>query len=112
MGILQSTNLAVRFLLELCALVALGYWGFQTGEGIVMKVVLGIGAPFLDAILWGTFGSPKAKIKLSLPFHIFLEFIVLGLPAIALYVSGRPQLAWIYGICVVINRLFMLVWKQ
>jgi hypothetical protein len=33
MLIVQSLNLAVRFLLEICALTALGYWGFKTGNG-------------------------------------------------------------------------------
>jgi hypothetical protein len=112
MRILQNTNLALRFILELCTLIALGYWGFHAWDGINMKIVLGIGAPVLNAILWGAFGAPKSKVKLSLPFHILLELIVFGIPAVALYVSGKPQLAWIYGICVVINRLLMVVWKQ
>ena len=41
--ILLVINLALRFLLEVCALGFLGYWGFQSGQGILMKFVLGIG---------------------------------------------------------------------
>ena len=29
---MKAINLGVRFLLELCALAALGYWGFVTGQ--------------------------------------------------------------------------------
>ena len=29
--VIKAANLALRFLLELCALGALGYWGFKTG---------------------------------------------------------------------------------
>ena len=110
--ILQNINLAIRFLLELCAIASLAYWGFVTGKGAVAKFFLGIGAPVLLAVIWGVFGSPKAKIKLSLPLQLFLELIVFGIPALALYTAGKPQLAWIYGICVVLNRILMFIWKQ
>ena len=33
MIVLKYANLALAFLLELCALAALGYWGFVTGGG-------------------------------------------------------------------------------
>src|SRR5215211_3227281 len=45
----KFVNLALRFLLELCALVALGYWSFKGGGGPIMKLALGIGAPLLAA---------------------------------------------------------------
>jgi hypothetical protein len=112
MAILHYINLAFRFLLEICALIALGYWGFLIGKGNEMKILLGIGFPILNGLIWGGFGSPNAKVKLSMPLHILLELIVFGIPAIALYAAGKPQIAWIYGICVVINRLLMFVWKQ
>lgn len=112
MVILQSLNLVIRFLLELCGLGALGYWGFRTGNGIAMKIALATATPILFAVVWGIFGSPKSIVKLSVILHIFLELIVFGLPAIALFSAGKHQLAWIYGICVVVNRIFMVIWKQ
>jgi Protein of unknown function (DUF2568) len=45
MELIKGANLPLRFLLELCALGALGYWGFKTGGALVAKVGLGIGAP-------------------------------------------------------------------
>lgn len=111
MMILQYINLAFRFLLELCALAAVGYWGYQTGNGM-MEWVLGIGAPICVAMIWGVFGSPKATIVVPTTLHVFIEIIVFGIPAIALYMAGKSQLAWIYGICVVVNRLLMFLWKQ
>ena len=111
MLILQNINLAVRFLLEICALAAVGYWGFQTGNGM-MKWVLGIGAPIFLAMIWGVFGSPKAMIVVPTILHFFIEIIVFGIPVLALCAAGKSQLAWIYGICVVINRLLMFLWKQ
>ena len=52
MTVIQSANLALRFILELCALAALGYWGFQTGQNLFVKIVLAIGAPLLAAYDW------------------------------------------------------------
>jgi Protein of unknown function (DUF2568) len=40
--VIKTANVALRFLLELCILVALGYWGFQTGQGQLAKIALGI----------------------------------------------------------------------
>lgn len=40
---IKGANLALRFLLELCALIALAYWGFETGSGAIAKFALGIG---------------------------------------------------------------------
>ena len=37
-------NLVVRFVLELCALAALCYWGFWAGDGPLVGLVLGLGA--------------------------------------------------------------------
>ncbi len=39
--LIKGANLALRFLLELCALGALGYWGFKTGGGLAAKIGLG-----------------------------------------------------------------------
>ncbi len=109
---IKEVNLALRFLLELCALYALGYWGFQNGNGTIMKCVWGIFIPLLIAIVWGIFGSPKAPIQLPKTFHFLLELGIFGLPAIALYIADKPILACIYLLLVVINRILMYRWEQ
>lgn len=48
---IHATLLGVRFVLELCAVCALGYWGLQTGQNGLMKILLGLGAPLLAAIV-------------------------------------------------------------
>jgi hypothetical protein len=60
MELIKGANLLLRFLLELFALGALGYWGLKTGSATITKVVLGCGAPVVAAVLWGTFVSPRA----------------------------------------------------
>ena len=50
-GASRWANLTLAFVLELCALGALGYWGARTGGGPVTNTALGIGAPLLAAVL-------------------------------------------------------------
>jgi len=112
MMIIKSLNLSLRFLLELFALAAIGYWGFITGKGIIMKSVLGIGLPLVLAVVWGIFGSPKALIKLPTSLHLLIEVVIFVLPTVALYTVGKVNLAWGYGLVAVINRTLMFLWKQ
>ena len=112
MEILKGINLSVRFLLELCLLAAVGYWGFKTGSGWVMKVLLGIGLPILIAVLWGLFVAPRAMYPLSGVPHLVLALILLGSGAVALFASGKSSLGWVYGIIVIVNQVLLILWKQ
>lgn len=112
MDILKTGNLAVRFLTEIFALLALGYWGFQVEKGLAVKIVLGIGAPLLAAVIWGTFGSPAAPYPLEGMMRLLLEFILLGSAVLALRFSGHSTLAFVFGFVVIINKLFMFAWGQ
>ena len=49
--VIKGANLLLRFLLELCALGALGYWGFTTGSATITKVALAVGAPLVAAVV-------------------------------------------------------------
>ena len=112
MDILKGLNLLLRFLLELCMYASVGYWGFKTHEGWIMKLTFGIGLPVLMAVLWGVFLSPKATRPLrGLPREI-LELILLGSGAIALLASGKANLACIYLAVLLINKVLLVVWKQ
>ncbi|HET7856426.1 MAG TPA: YrdB family protein [Gaiellaceae bacterium] len=84
--------LAVRFAVEIAALVALGYWGFETADG-VLGVALGVGAAFLAAVAWGTFVSPKASVKLPGPLRLAVELAIFAAAAIALAAAGQDGLA-------------------
>jgi hypothetical protein len=53
-------NLALRFLLELAALFALGVWGRSLSSGFMGSVWM-IVAPLLAAAAWGTFRTPEDR---------------------------------------------------
>ena len=112
LSIILHANLLVRFLLELCALASLGYWGFQTGTGPLAKFGLGIGAPLIAALIWGTFVSPRAAIPVHGIWHLLLEIAVFGAAAAALYAAGHPSLSMAFILIAVTNRVLMFIWQQ
>ena len=101
-------NLALRFLLELAALLAIGYWGFSQHSG-VWRFIFGIGGPVLAAALWGTFAVPddpsrsgEAPVPVPGVLRLVLELALFGFAAWALYDAGSPALGLILvGITVV-----------
>jgi hypothetical protein len=107
--LIRGANLALRFLLELCALGALGYWGFKTGGGLIAKIGLGIGAPLIAAVVWGTFLSPQAPVRLSGLLVLILQALVFGSAAAGLVATGHRTLALVF---VVINAALMYLWGQ
>ena len=109
---LKGINLAVRFLLELCMLAAVGYWGFKTQSGWGMRLMLGIGLPLLIAGVWGLFVAPKAIYPLSGIPHLVLSLILLGSGALASFTSGNPTLGWVYTIILIVNQVLLILWKQ
>ncbi len=112
MILLKSTNLALAFLLELCMLAAFGYWGFHTGESSVSRISLGLGAPLLAAIIWGTFLSPKAAVTVPGVIRFILQVIVFGAAVAVLFAAGRPTWAWVLGLLVVLNKILLYIWHQ
>lgn len=112
MEIIKGANLAMRFLLELCALAALCYWGFQTGRNTVTQLGLGIGAPLIAAVVWGAFVAPKASVSVPDIFRLLAELAVFGSAVAALIAAGQPRLALALALAYVVNRTLMVVWGQ
>ncbi len=111
MNALKLLNLAVRFLLELCMLAAVGYWGFKTHAGWWMKILFGIGLPVLIAALWGLFIAPRAVYPLHGASYLTMEMLLLFSGSAALFVSGRLTLGWAYTITLLVNRVLIFVWE-
>ena len=95
-------NLTLAFLLELCALAALVYWGFRVGGGPITKLVLGLGAPLLAAVLWGVFAAPRAPMSVPLA-RLAVQLVVFGSAAVALYATAHAALALTFAILVAVN---------
>lgn len=106
MNALRGVLLAVRLVLELAALVALGYWGFATAGNAVLDVILGLGAPLLAAVVWGLFVSPKARYGTPVRQALF-EALVFGAAILALIHAGQPWPALAFGATAVVDSILL-----
>lgn len=107
----KTANLAVRFLLELCALGVLGYWSFVVEGNPVAKLALGLGAPLLAAVVWGMFVAPKAAVSLDMPLRLVPEALVFGSAVAALFATGHPVPAVCLAMLATVNRALVLAWE-
>ena len=101
--ILKNANLTLSFLLELCVLVALGYWGLQTGQGTIAQIGLGIGAPLVAVVVWALFGAPKSAWRLQGPWLLILRVVFFGSAAMALFIAGQHVVSMAFALVFVLN---------
>lgn len=111
MMIAYAINMGLRFVLELCMLAALGYWGFQLEQSWLIRIAAGIGLPLLAATVWGFFIAPKAVSRLAEPWRFGLEIVLFGLSATALWLAERPSLAILLIVLFLITRILMMAWQ-
>ena len=104
----HPVNLALRFILELTALFALGYWGWTQHTGparIIWTIIL----PLVAAVLWGVFrvdGDPgPAPVRIPGALRLLLEGLVFGAGIWAFYAAGQGTWALIFGVVVLLHYL-------
>lgn len=110
----HPANLALRFLLELAALVGLGMWGWSMTDGW-FRVALAVAMPVVGAALWGTFAVPEdpsrsgnAPVPTRGWVRLILELAVLGLGSAGFAWSGHRVLAGILGFLVTMHYLLSM----
>jgi hypothetical protein len=108
---MKAANLMLAFLLELCALAALGYWGFHTGMGIG-KFILAVGAPVVFAIIWAIAIAPKSVLRLPGPLSFILGVALLLLTDGLLAAAGAAVLAVAFAIVILLNAALRYIWHQ
>jgi hypothetical protein len=109
---MKIANLGLRFLLELCALAALGYWGYHVVQGELARLVLCIAAPTLFAILWGLFAAHKAKFPPPRPWKALVGFLLLECGAVCLALGGQLELAAAFALLIATNTATLELSKR
>jgi len=99
-------NLIFRFILELCALIAIGIWGWEQSDGL-FRFVLSIGIPIILAAIWGVFAVPDdpsrsgaAPVIVSGIVRLAIELAIFSFAIWALQDVCYLKLSWIFGIIV------------
>ncbi|MBA2394912.1 MAG: YrdB family protein [Ktedonobacteraceae bacterium] len=108
----KNANLALAFFLELGVLVALGYWGFHTGQGMLAHLGLGIGAPALAVVVWALFGAPRSVWHLHGIQFLILRVLFFGSAVVALFAASQPILSVVFALACAINLTLVYAWKQ
>lgn len=103
-------NLALRFILEIAALIALGYWGWMANEG-VLRYALAISLPIAAAVLWATFrvtgeaGADQPIFAVPGVVRLLMEVAFFSFAVWGLYQAGAASTAWILGGIVLVHYL-------
>jgi hypothetical protein len=102
-------NLGLRFLLELAALVAFGFWGWSLAAGW-MRLPLTLAAPITAASMWGLFNVPgdrsrsgAAPIPVKGIVRLAVELAFFALAVWALAASDHASLGIILAVAVAIH---------
>ncbi len=102
-------NLALRFLLELVALFAVGYWGWHSGTG-AGRYLLAIGLPLIAAAVWAVFRVPgdasaSGNAPVAVPgwTRLLLELALFVCAAWGLFAAGARLPASIFAVVVVLH---------
>ncbi|MFL7869900.1 MAG: YrdB family protein [Anaerolineales bacterium] len=108
MSKLKWFNLALRALMETGIVLALAYWGYQIGNNLWTKVLLGIVAPLLGFGFWGAIDFHQAG-NMAEPLRLIEELVVSWLAAFALFVAGQPVLGWTLGLLSIVYHALVYI---
>jgi hypothetical protein len=109
--LLKSGNIVLRFLLELCVLAALAFWGATTSLRLPARIASAIVLPLIVAAVWALVVSPGARIDLG-PLRLVVELVIFAAGVAALLV--RNGSCWVFSLpsCTSSTRSAMTVWDQ
>lgn len=110
-SVIASTNLAIKFGLELAALALLAYWGAAAGTG-AWAVAFAVIAPAAMIGVWGTFAAPRSARRLAVAARIPFELAVFALAAAAGYAAGAVIPAITFAVVALVNALALTLFRQ
>ena len=104
-----NANDILRFILELWALVAYGYWGLNQDFGLLNYALMLI-LPIAVAAVWGIFAVPNdpsrsggAPVPVSGAVRLLLESLILGVAGLLMYLVGLLPISLIFVVLVIIH---------
>jgi hypothetical protein len=105
---LVASNLALRFLLELAGLAALGYVGFQLSDGPV-RWVTAVALPAVLAVVWALVVAPNATNGLAPSVRELIGSALLLAAALGLALAGQALPAMVFAALVLVNTVLLVV---
>lgn len=106
---MNPINLGLRFLLEMACLVGIGWaaWNLSTPPWQWLLVII---APLAAAAAWGVFAVPddpsrsgNAPVPVPGLVRLAVEFVVLGAGVAGFAFAGRPAIATVLAILLIVH---------
>jgi|SRR6188768_1414367 uncharacterized protein DUF2568 len=101
--------LAMRFFVEVLGIVAVAFWGWQTGPDGIGRIALAVGAAVALIVVWGFVVAPKADNPLRQQARDIIGTVLLLVAAAGLAAAGQPQLALVFAVVIVVDWLALVV---
>lgn len=105
----HPANLAIRFLLELSALAAIGFWGWRQGEG-PQRYAFALLVPLVAAAAWGVLAVPgdrsrsgRAPVAVPGIVRLGVEAAFFAFAVFALYQVGGGPVSAILAVAVLVH---------
>jgi hypothetical protein len=108
MTTLKWLNIGLRALMELGIVLALGYWGYRTGDSVISKLFLSISAPALVFGFWSLMDFRRAGRVAEL-LRLTQELLITGVAALALYLVGSPGLGSMLALLSLIHHALVYI---
>jgi len=105
-------NLALRFIVELIGVGALGYAAYQAPLDGITRIAVTVAAPLALVVAWAIVVAPKARNALTQPQRDAIGTGLLVLVAAALVGAGQPTAGLVFGAVVVVNWLLGVILGQ
>ncbi len=105
MSLVRDLALALRFLLELAAIVAVGWWGFALDAPAAVRVLAGVAASLVVIAVWGAVVSPRARFALPRWRREATEDLVWLAAVVALISGGATAMAVALAVLIVLDRI-------
>src|SRR5574337_576827 len=99
----KLTNLVLSFLLEVMAVVVLGYVGFTLEVSKVTCFIAGLGLPIVFILIWGRFCAPASPHRLSGLWLICLKLLMFCLAAVSLFLTNGFLISILFFVLVILN---------
>ncbi len=97
MSALKAANDVVAFAVELAALAALPAAAWALALDLPSRIALALAGVALFVTVWALWLAPRAGHRLDMPWLLVAKIAVLGLPFVALALTGHPVLAAVCG---------------
>ena len=106
---MQLIHLTVRFLLELAAIGAVSFWGYQAVDSLPARIVVAIGAAAVFVIFWALVVAPNATNAIPADARILIGSVVLLFAGGALALAGQASLGLAFAAAVILNTILLFV---